>query len=82
MYVQLLTYVPDPHALVLRILFEKRVFCYYFSVPVVGCLGIIEVTMIRSIMSRLTPPDKQGKVIHVFMYMESEKFMYLLINKN
>lgn len=38
---------------------------YYFlifPVPVVGCLGIIEVTMIRSIMSRLTPPDKQGKV--------------------
>lgn len=41
--------------------FKIRCFLFNFPVPVVGCLGIIEITMIRSIMSRLTPPDKQGK---------------------
>ena len=56
--------------------FKIRCFLFNFPVPVVGCLGIIEITMIRSIMSRLTPPDKQGKYPYgiiptIFLHLES-----------
>ncbi|XP_022329604.2 lysosomal proton-coupled steroid conjugate and bile acid symporter SLC46A3-like [Crassostrea virginica] len=46
-----------------------------YMVPVVGCLGIIEITMIRSIMSRLTPPDKQGSMFGGIALFENVCFM-------
>lgn len=34
----------------------------FFSAIVVGCFGMCAVPILRAIMSKMTPPDKQGTV--------------------
>ncbi|KAK3093015.1 hypothetical protein FSP39_010055 [Pinctada imbricata] len=42
-----------------------------YMVPVVGSLGIIEVSMIRSLISKMAPADKQGAVFASIAFFEN-----------
>ena len=35
---------------------------FHSLAPAVGCLGIIELSLIRVLISEMAPPDKQGKI--------------------
>lgn len=42
----------------------------YYSIIVVGCFGPLSITMHRSILSHLTPPEKQGAIFSAVGTME------------
>ena len=41
---------------------------FHSLAPAVGCLGIIELSLIRVLISEMAPPDKQGKIYRVEFY--------------